>query len=510
MDRHGGLDLDLGYWAQRWDPTGALHPLHYTQHMGHRWVNATTLPMLVVAYPLYELGGERAALLIPMLAAVLAALAARALARRLVTTRHEQAGWWAFWATGLVTPVAIYALDFWEHAAGIALMLWAVVFLVDVATQRAGWRGACAAGVLFGAAATMRTEAFVYGAVAGAVALAVLAHRTRRLAPVLQAGAVAMVGAVVPLGVNQLLERALLGSSLRAARAAATAGQGGGGLRQRAEEALTTTVGLNRYAQHTDWLIGIVVVGLVAVAAVFIVRARSVERRLGILALGIAFIVYLVAFGRDLGFVPGLLTASPLAAAGVALAWRESGGRIVGAMAVGALPLVWGFQFLGGANPQWGGRYALVSGALLAIAAVAVFASRARVEALLVGVLAAAVTATGVAWLSVRSHGVASAMEHVVARPEAVVVSRLPHLLREGGAFMAPDQHWLTAPTEHRLMLAAGVARDSGAGSLAVVDVDGGARPVRIGDYLRTGRTERFELFPGLDLQIVRYVRSGP
>src|SRR5436305_7683418 len=66
--RHGHvLDPDVGYWAARWDPKGTLHPLWYTYRLGRKWVNVTTLPMLDVAYPLWRLGGYRAALLVPML-----------------------------------------------------------------------------------------------------------------------------------------------------------------------------------------------------------------------------------------------------------------------------------------------------------------------------------------------------------------------------------------------------------------------------------------------------------
>jgi len=75
------------------------------------------------AYPLYLVGGDRAVLLLPMLGALVCALAARALARRL----GGGDGWAAFWIIGLASPVAIYALDFWEHSIGLALMLWGVV-----------------------------------------------------------------------------------------------------------------------------------------------------------------------------------------------------------------------------------------------------------------------------------------------------------------------------------------------------------------------------------------------
>ena len=138
MERHGGLDPDIGYWAEREDPAGVLHPLYYTYRVGRNWVNVTTLPMLYAAYPLYRIGGDRAVLLLPMLGAVFSAFAARALARRL----GGGTGWTAFWAIGLASPVAIYALDFWEHSVGLAFMLWGVVFVLDV-IDAASWLAGC-------------------------------------------------------------------------------------------------------------------------------------------------------------------------------------------------------------------------------------------------------------------------------------------------------------------------------------------------------------------------------
>ena len=93
MDRTGSLQPDVGYWAADLDPQGRLHPLWYTSPVGDQWINVTTLPMLVAASPLYDLGGPRAVLLLPMLGAAFAALAARALARRV----GGGDGWWAFW-----------------------------------------------------------------------------------------------------------------------------------------------------------------------------------------------------------------------------------------------------------------------------------------------------------------------------------------------------------------------------------------------------------------------------
>ncbi|HZP31565.1 MAG TPA: hypothetical protein VFC99_21610, partial [Acidimicrobiia bacterium] len=130
MQHNGGLDPDVHYWAAKWDPDGRLHGLFYTSRVGDKWVNATTVTMLDVAEPLYAVGGIRAALILPMLGSVLAALAARALARRMGAGRSG--GWLAFRCVGLASPLAVYALDLWEHSIGAALMLWAVVFAFDV------------------------------------------------------------------------------------------------------------------------------------------------------------------------------------------------------------------------------------------------------------------------------------------------------------------------------------------------------------------------------------------
>ena len=71
-------------------------------------------------------------------------------------------------------------------------------------------------------------------------------------------------------------------------------------------------------------------------------------------------------FAKGLGFVPGLVATTPLAALGLAARLAPLGRRIA-VFAIAALPLVWAFQYTGGAAPQWGGRYLLVSGLLLGV-----------------------------------------------------------------------------------------------------------------------------------------------
>ena len=76
--------------------------------------------------------------------------------------------------------------------------------------------------------------------------------------------------------------------------------------------------------------------------------------------------LYLVGFAHGLGFVPGLLTASPFAAVGLAPRVARADVRLPRRSRCVALPMVWFAQYSGGAGPQWGGRYTLLSGALLA------------------------------------------------------------------------------------------------------------------------------------------------
>jgi hypothetical protein len=509
MDRGGSLDPDIGYWAEDLDPHGDLHPLYYTSHVGDRWVNVTTLPMILAARPLYAIGGFRAVLLLPMLGAALAALAARALARRI----GGGDGWCAFWTVGLASPIAVYALDFWEHAPGVALVLWGTVFLLDVADRRGGWGSALASGACFGAAGTMRTEAFVYAAVAALVTGAVVARdrvRGRHVTPrwiAAVAGAWG-VGVVVLLVANQVLERVIVGSGVRAARAAGTAGLAGRDATVRAKEALTTAVGINRFLTPTDWIVGGCLAALVMYAAWRLLSADRDGRRLGGVAFVGAVLLYVLRFGDGLGFVPGVLTASPLAAAGLAVAWAARRWRTAAAIVLAAVPVVWLFQFSGGANPQWGGRYLLVTGTVLVVGAAVVLAVTPGTARVLLIALAVAVTAAGIAWLSQRSHAVADAMRTLDAGSDTVLVSREAHLLREGGAFYRPDRRWLTAESDRELRRAAEIARASGAGHLAVVGVRGRDVKDRLGDYVRRG-TRQIEFLPGFPVVIVTYATEG-
>jgi hypothetical protein len=499
MKHAGSLDPDVGYWAAADDPHGRLHPLFYTFEVDGKWVNATTLPMLAAAYPLFLVGGARAVLLLPMLGALLCAFAARALARRLGATT----GWPAFWVIGLATPVAIYALDFWEHTLGLGLMLAGFVCLFDVTEERRGWRAAFVGGMLFGAAATMRTEALIYFAVAGVGACLVLLARRRTLRTPFTSGLAMVAGLIVSLGLNQLLEYLIVGGSIRAGRAANTAGAAGTALSTRVQEALITTFGLNGSELGATLFLGVLVVVLLAYAVWRLTRPGEGSPMLGLALIGVATVLVALRFANGLGFMSGLLVASPFAVVGAFLGWRRSTAYPL-MVAVAALPMVWAFQYSGGAGPQWGGRYELMSGALLAIVGI-VTIERNRMALIAVVTMSALVTAFGLAWLSQRSTTVASGMETLLARHDQAVISLDAHALREGGDFYLPARHWLTATSGDDLREAVSIVAKAGDGEFALVADDGTPLPAEVGGYARRGEEHIALLRPDLKLRVVTY-----
>ncbi len=495
MDARHDLDPDLGYWARHYDPRGVVHPITPNRRFGDRFVYLTTLPMPYAAIPLYDLGGTRAIVLLPMLGAVACAAGARALSRR-----WGGRGNLAFWAVGLATPVAVYALDFWEHTLGLAAMAWGVVVLIDVAHGRRGWRGALVAGALFGAAATMRTEAFVYMLVAGIVVGCVVFRRERRLLVGLVPAAA--VGTAIPLFLNQVLEQIALGAPLRSGRAAAAARAASSGAWVRVREAFTTFVGLNAYREPIDWIVGACIVVFLGGAAYC---ALTGGRRRVVVGFGVgAGVLLLLRFMDGLGFIPGLLTASPLAVVGLFATDRDRRFRMPVAIASSALPIVWAVQYLGGADPQWGGRYLLLSGFLLAAVGATALERIPPGRAHAFVAVAALVTAAGVGWLEVRSHEVAAGVGRIVATDEVVLVRGVPHLLREAGAFYGPDRRWLNAETDREVPVALRVIEDAGARRFRLVGLETSPAPHQLDGWVRV-RTSRVKFVSSLWLCVAEY-----
>jgi hypothetical protein len=511
MSARHSLHPDVGYWAARWDPTGRVHPLWYTSRYGGQWLQLSTLPMTYLALPLYHLGGYRLILLIPMLGGVATAYVARGLARRV---RPAGDGWWAFWLVGLASPIAIYALDFWEHTLGVACMAGAVLALLNVldaipADERVRWRRlavwSIVTGLLYGAAATMRTEAFVY-AVAGVGVVCVVVLWRRRVVAAFAVGAFAVMAAAVPFIGNVLLERWALGSAVRATREQSTASAPGfGGLAARGKEAVIMFTSLNPAVDTMAMVIG---VALVALLVYVVLRSSGRDQRPAKIAAGAVVALYVTRAAAGLGFVPGLVAATPIAAVGLALAVRRFSGRVVVMIAVVALPVVWLFDALGGVAPQWAGRYILTTGTLLMAVGVAFLPEVRRwVRRFFVG-LAICVTVFGLAWMSMRTHQMAHAQDQLAARPEPVLVSGIAHLVREGGAHYL-DHKWLTAQGQADQQFAANVVKKAGYDEFGLVRLaPSQPGPVPTFDGWRAVQRQKMSLLAGVDLQIVTYQRA--
>lgn len=478
MDRADTFSPDIGYWAEEYDPSGSLHPVHQTRRQPDgSWVGVTTLPMLLAARPLYEWGGYPAALLLPMLGGVAAAFGARQVVR---TLADADGGWRAFWVVGLGSPVVVYSLDLWEHSLGVATVVWATALLLRARHASTVWF-ALGAGVLLGAGAVMRQEILVYTLVM-TVAFCILALlETRRLSRPLFVGAGISVGFILSWFGNQLLESTVRGQS-RAARSASTAeavvtGSFGGGpqsrVGERVEEGVLTFVGLVAGDVVVSVLLGLAIVAAVLAALRSEGRGDRTFARFALIALAG---VYLADAIGNLGFVPGLLPAFPLAIGGLT-AWRTAGRtRLLLVVALAALPMVYSFQFLGAAEAQWGGRYTLSSGLLLGLLALVVLRTSHPVVTRGLIMLSVLTAGISVAWLSQRSHDVDGFFEELVAEAEPLVIARQAFLLREGGA-ASVGRRWLSPESEAEFSRAVDIARMVGEEQFTVLEWDGAAPP---------------------------------
>ena len=464
MHDHGTARPDLGYWAAPFDPTGRVHPIYQVAKIAHGWVQVTTLPMLELARPLYDLGGYRATLLLPMLGAIGAAFAARSLARR--ARRSEAAGWAAFWVVGLASPIVVYALDLWEHAIGVACVLGAVALLAGVLDgARPVVRRALAAGALLGLAATMRNEALVYAVTTVGAAQLFLVVQGRRWRDAVRTGVAAVAGFAVPWFANVALSHAVGGLS-RSARATGAASSGLGGVDQRAREAVVTLLAL----RPAD-LPHVLVVGgaLLALLAGVVLSARhGRDDRAVICGIG-AGAVLLVTTVTALGFVPGLFAAAPIAVVALVTRPRTTAAAYPLVVALVTLPLVWAFQYVGGADPQWAGRYALPSCLLLVALGAAHLVGERRAVLVAMVALSLFVTTSGELWLRHRSQSVDQTFAALVQRPEDVLIARDGFFVREGGpAYL--ERRWLTAADDSSLDLAVQVVREAGLRTFAIID----------------------------------------
>lgn len=506
MVERGDWDPDVGYWAAEADPDGVHHPLIKTSKYGERWVQVTTLPMLLLARPLWALGGPTAALALPALGGLVGAWGARRLAIVLGATD----GWYAFWAVGAGSPMVFYIADLWEHAFALGLFVAAMPALLDPHPRQA--IELVAAGAAVGAAVALRAELGLYAVALAVAGLAVAPVRERWRGRAVPLGAAGVAAVAVFVG-NSLLERAMLSHGIQSGRMGEQLQQAGGSSSQRVSDAALTTFGLFPGDEPTVVAVGALTVGGLAALGVVLARTGRADSspwfRFGALA-SVLGVLLRVAAGP--GFVPGTGPAAPMAAAGVAGARRDPSARVLVGAALGAMPLVWLLQWQGDLLAQWGGRYTLCSGVLLTVVA-AVGIERVgwrQPAALVVCAAAVVVSALGVAWHIERTNAVAAAFEHFDEHADdTVFVTTFGHLPREGGAWSV-DQRWLRTSPE-RVAAAVDVAARSGAGRIALVEPADGheVAPEAVGSFVRTG-VESTPWLAGTSLQVTTYERVAP
>ncbi len=462
MTERGDWNPSLGYWAEASDPAGLAHPFFSTRRTENGWINVTSLPMILSTRLLAGPLGDSALLVVPLLGSVLACLAAGELGKQFGATDWNV----GFWIAASCSPIWMYGLDFWEHSMGLALMLWGVVGLqAGLSAPSARSCGLMAsAGLAFGLAATMRQEALVFGFVAGLVCL--LAGAPQGPALRLGRSSCMAVAALMPLVLNHFLEAAVYGNALRTGRAVGvvSAASGTSFWRRLQEGVLITASPINLVHPLSMAMAVMVTVGLVWLGLA-VLRGTDRQRPLVLCGL-VLLLIFLRTVVLGPSFVPGMFAAVPAAGLGLAAAVHFQN-RVVLALAIGPLPLVWATQYPGAAEAQWAGRYILTSGVLLAVlGGVTVARKHPRV---VVGFVGANVvlSALGLTWLTMRTHDFGEA-NRAVAATEGVVVFSDSFLAREA-APLGWDQRWLSARSDQERDAASAVLAEVGASGFTLV-----------------------------------------
>ena len=461
------LSPDVGYWAEDLDPEGWFHPLANTERVGDRWVQATSLPYAAATAGLWALAGPLGVALLSAAGGVAAALAARHLARHLGAR-----GDIAFWLVGLASPLAVYAVDAWEHAPAAGLALWGIALALD-ADRPTRAAAACA---LLGAALLLRAEVGA-SVISFAVACLCVGEFRRRFTrqPQLVVAGAAAAGSL--LAVNALLERWLLDAGVRDARASAGAVDAGSEVGRRLTDAVVTGAGLLADETASGIAVSLVLAGALLVLTLGLVGRLTLSPAAtrGVTAVVVA--LYGLRLLDGWANVPGVLAAVPVVVL-AATVTRTPPVRVLLGTALGAVPVVWAAQWKGGHVLQWGGRYLLVPTLLLLVlAAVALEGPVRRLlpARVLLGITVA-VGALGLGWHIHRTDVVAGqgqALEALSA--ETVVVTDMPHLGRELGAWY-DDRRWLSADVAS-LEEAVGIASELAPPAIALVGRTPSVRP---------------------------------
>lgn len=439
-------DPGLHYWFETADPEGRFFPLGFTARTENgTWVNATTMTMLLPARGLWALGGGHAILLLPMLGAIFAALGARQLHRRL---RPDDDGAISLWVVGLASPATIYALDFWEHSWGLALMLFGIVWTMDSCSKPDASRQALLAGLAFGLAATMRQEALVYGFIAGVTVTATWV-RQRNWSAMIASSAKMALGAISMIAAHAILEVVLLGSSERTSRAGGTLRAAGGEVSELIIEALATTIFALPSTAIFVWVISVLLVASTGALTISVARKPPTGAiRPALIATVISWALFLgIMWTIGPAYVPGMLVAAPFATFGLAGAITQRWFLPLWLGVIGPLPIILITQFQGGAFPQWAGRYHLATAVVLLVMGLVWLRERDVVVMRAVLALSVLVSAVGVLLVVDRSNEIGDVADQIASfsTEQDIVVWRDPFNARELGQEVN-QRSWLSAP----------------------------------------------------------------
>lgn len=433
---------DLGYWFEDADPDGQFFPLRNSQRTSTGvWINSTSLTTLLPAVPLWSALGQRSILVIPILGALAAVAAAGALARRI---NPESDGVLAMLAVGLASPMTIYALDFWEHTWGAALVLWSIVALHD-ALMKTRLAPAVLAGAFVGIAATMRQEALVYAFVGGLVIGGFFAHR-RRILDMFKIGVGYTLGfAVLFLGYGQLEDALIGGSGSRTNRGLDTLGQTGSLVTDRLISAATWLVAPIGSNEPLALMMGaILAVSATAFARWLFFTDQSEDPGLAKKAMVLTWAVWLVGIPLlKPGWIPGLLIAAPAAIFGMVAGVSERRWTLL-ALSAMPVPIIFATAFVDGSAVQWGSRYLLPTSLVLTVLGVEALRRVSKPALTMVLAVSVLVTLSGSAWTIQRSHWIADDGQQVVELAQGDVVVWANGLTaREMGDYSL-GQRWLT------------------------------------------------------------------
>jgi hypothetical protein len=307
---------------------------------------------------------------------------------------------------------------------------------------------------------------------------------------------------IAMLAAHTLAEYTLLGGPLRLQRSTGTV-TSSETLADRVDGAALTLVALFNGTHPVSHVFGVLfAVGLVWLT-MDVLHGRSPHGS-KLLVIGLS-VVFMLLLAVELRPVPGLIAATPLAAIGFAAAVHFHS-RFSIIIAVAPLPILLAVQFTAGAAFQWGGRYVLLTGVVLAVAAIALLGPRYPrfLAAAIAGSLA--ITLYGVVWAGYRMDRATDDRATLIAltAKDDVVVWRDVATAREMGS-EALDRRWLGAAGQAEQSALVVVLIDEGIESFVWIDELGTSLEAFEG-FEPIGEFGRLELF---EQRLTRYTRTN-